>query len=877
MDGACRVPSKEGLISQDQNTPREWRTKMPAQCPAFRRLGRAAVLVAALLLVGLTWLGARDAIWEHRSEARARVRAELLSSAVTFEEQLRRELLSIDQTLRILEYEWQRDAAHFDLAARAAQVVVVNDVALQLFVADDHGIVRLSTRPAIVGTDVTQRDYFRYEAALPTDDGKMFVGELTQGQITRLWQINLVRRLDDQAGHFSGVIAASYDTNAFVRLSHDVALGNGVGRGTNGIIGVVSERDGEAWTMSDATRTPGVADINSTPLFAAMRAADEGNWQGPSALSDVDRMYAFATVPDRGLKVIVGVDREAAMRESFAWEQDALIFAAATSLLLGLLAWLLLRALDAARQRHEALAHERSILEATLTGMSDGIMMVDADLRLMAWNQHFPQFTGVPPEILRVGLPMEDILRSQVAGGEFGPVDAEAEVARRLSLIRSGASMGTTERSRPGGRQLEIRRNPLPGGGFVTLYRDVTARREAEERLRQAQTMAAIGRLTAGVAHDFNNLLISISGNAEMLHDHLQGEPVHARRLAVILQSAGRGADLVRRLLAFARKQSLTPTQVDLNKLVRGMGDLLRATLGRAVRVETKLDDTLWSALVDPIQVEHVILNLAINARDAMPDGGTLTISTANTSLGPNASIAVDLPIGDYVIVAVSDTGTGMSEEVLRNAFEPFFTTKPIGEGSGLGLSQVYGVANQSGGGVRIDSSIGAGTTVSVLFPRAPDDVAERSVSPSGLEQAAGAMVPPVAPEPRNRTILVVDDEPECREMIAASLSANGFTVILAENGEAALRLLDEGAVFDLLLVDYDMPGMNGAALAQVARTRRLAVPVVFVTGDGECINGERWVLTKPFLTRNLIATLHTALGLVQEDDAVRQATSQAM
>ena len=243
------VPAEEGLINQDQDTPREWRAKTPAQGPAFRRLGRAAIVVAALLLVGLTWLGARDAIWEHRSEARARVRAELLGNAVTFEEQLRRELLSIDQTLRILEYEWQRDASHFDLAARAAQVVVVNDVALQLFIADDHGIVRLSTRPTIIGTDVTQRDYFRYEAALPTDDGKMFVGELTQGQVTRLWQINLVRRLDDPTGHFSGVIAASYDTNAFARLGHDVGLGRDVELGTNGIIGVVSERDGEAWTM----------------------------------------------------------------------------------------------------------------------------------------------------------------------------------------------------------------------------------------------------------------------------------------------------------------------------------------------------------------------------------------------------------------------------------------------------------------------------------------------------------------------------------------------------------------------------------------------------------------------------------------------------
>ena len=206
-------------------------------------------------------------------------------------------------------------------------------------------------------------------------------------------------------------------------------------------------------------------------------------------------------------------------------------------------------------------------------------------------------------------------------------------------LLRSGGAMGTIERPRPGGRQLEIRRNPLPGGGFVTLYTDVTARRQTEERLRQAQTMAAVGRLTAGVAHDFNNLLSSISGNAEMLHNQLGEHPVHGRRLAVILQAAGRGADLVRRLLAFSRKQSSTPMLVDLNKVVRGMGDLLRATLGRTIRVETSFEEKLWSALIDPMQIEHVILNLAINARDAMPDGGTLTISNANTTLGPHGCL----------------------------------------------------------------------------------------------------------------------------------------------------------------------------------------------------------------------------------------------
>ena len=257
----------------------------------------------------------------------------------------------------------------------------------------------------------------------------------------------------------------------------------------------------------------------------------------------------------------------------------------------------------------------------------------------------------------------------------------------------------------------------------------MTARRQTEERLRQAQTMAAVGRLTAGVAHDFNNLLAAIIGNAEILHSQLGDHPAHARRLAMILQTAGRGADLVRQLLAFSRKQELAPVLVDLNQVVRGMGDLLRATLGRAIRVETRLDERLWPALIDPVQIEHVILNLAINARDAMPDGGTLTIATANTTLGRDGA-TIDLPAGDYVVVAVIDTGTGMSEEVLRNAFEPFFTTKPPGLGSGLGLSQVYGVASQSGGGVRIESAVGKGTTVSVLFPRAgrggPTSVAAR-------------------------------------------------------------------------------------------------------------------------------------------------------
>ena len=825
-------------------------------------MGPALVIAAALALIALTWLGARDAILAHRTEATARVQAEIVGKALTFEELLRREMLALDQTLRILEYEWQRDPTDFDMAARSKQVVALNDVSLQIFIADAQGIIRSSSRPAIVGADVSARDYFRHEAALTGDDGRMFVGTLTQGLTTRVWQINLVRRLDSQDGAFAGVIAASYDLNSFARFYREVDLGS------SGLVAVVNAA-GEAWTLSDPVQTGRAASIAGSPLFAAMQRTPDGAWIGRSALDATERVYAFATVPDRGLQVVVGVDRAEAMAAAALWEQNALTFAGAITLLVILMAALLLRENHAARRRHVSLARERAILEATIVGMGDGIMMVDGDLRLVAWNQRFPEFTGVPANILRVGLPMEDILRAQAELGEFGAVEVETEVARRMALLRSGEAMGTIERPRPGSRHLEIRRNPLPGGGFVTLYADVTARRQTEERLHQAQTMAAIGRLTSGVAHDFNNLLSAISGNAEMLHAQLDAHPTHGRRLAVILQATGRGSDLVRQLLAFSRKQPLTPVQADLNRIVRGMDDLLRATLGRAIRIDMKLAGVLWPAVVDPVQIEHVILNLTINARDAMPEGGTVTITTGNASLDA-ADQTSDLQPGGYAVVAVSDTGSGMSEEVLGKAFEPFFTTKPPGEGSGLGLSQVYGVAHQAGGGVRITSEIGRGTTVSVFFPRAEADAS----TDTGAVAAAvvGTLTPGAAPAgaavahaPRDRTVLVVDDEADNRETVAAMLTASGFSVVAAGGGNEAIRLIDTGLICDLLLVDVAMPDMNGVELAEAVRERRPSCPVVFSTGGAvEPIIAERWVLTKPFLMQTLIDTVHAALGPAQ-------------
>jgi signal transduction histidine kinase len=440
--------------------------------------------------------------------------------------------------------------------------------------------------------------------------------------------------------------------------------------------------------------------------------------------------------------VLAGATRVAAMRDMSEWQKGAWIAGGGVILLLVLapvlfhLDELLRRRATLREQAAGSLANKTAQLEATLAGMSDGIMMVDANLCLLAWNDKFPDFTGVPRRLLRVGTAMEELLRAQAEAGEFGAVDVEAEVARRIGLLRSGGLTGTLQRSRPNGRMLELRRNPIAGGGFVTLYSDVTARHQAEERLRQAQKMAAVGRLTAGIAHDFNNLLSSITGNADLLERDIGEDPRQARRLGIILRSAERGADLVQRLLAFARKQPLDPVAVNLNGIVRGMQDLLQSTLGRAVKVETALDGRLWPALVDPVQIEHVILNLAINARDAMPQGGVLTIATANLVRSAPGR-GDELPAGDYVSVAVTDTGTGMTEEVMRNAFEPFFTTKPVGQGSGLGLSQVYGMASQSGGGVRIDSALGQGTTVTVFLPRAEPVV---SAGQPGERRMVGAL-----------------------------------------------------------------------------------------------------------------------------------------
>jgi CheY-like chemotaxis protein len=336
--------------------------------------------------------------------------------------------------------------------------------------------------------------------------------------------------------------------------------------------------------------------------------------------------------------------------------------------------------------------------------------------------------------------------------------------------------------------------------------------------------MEAIGQLTGGVAHDFNNLLTVILGNLDNLQRHLPDNAEAQHMVAAITRASSRAATLTHRLLAFARRQPLEPKPVEVNRLVAGMSDLLRRSLGEGIVIDTVLAGGLWRTLADPYQLESALLNLAVNARDAMPSGGRLTIETSNTLLDENYAAAnEDVRPGQYVLVAVSDTGTGMAKDVMERAFEPFFTTKEVGQGTGLGLSQVYGFVKQSGGHVKIYTEPGEGTTVKLYLPRLAGAEAESDVI------AEAAPLPASVP---GETVLVVEDDPDVRAYGADILRGLGYRVIEAPSGPAALRVVEEEPELRLLFTDVGLPGgYNGRQLADEARRRRPDLKVLFTTG----------------------------------------------
>ena len=380
----------------------------------------------------------------------------------------------------------------------------------------------------------------------------------------------------------------------------------------------------------------------------------------------------------------------------------------------------------------------------------------------------------------------------------------------------------------------------------------------AQEALVQSQKMEAVGQLTGGIAHDFNNLLTGIAGSLELMGTRVaQGRHKDLDRYIVAAQGAARrAAALTHRLLAFSRRQTLDPRPTDANRLVADMEELIRRTVGPAITVEVVGAAGLWATRIDPNQLENALLNLCINARDAMPDGGRLTIETANRWLDDRAARDRDLAPGQYVSLCVSDTGAGMTPEVIARAFDPFFTTKPLGHGTGLGLSMTYGFVRQSGGQVRIYSEPGQGALVCLYLPRhrGPADGATEQTELAGAPRAE-----------QGETVLVVDDEPTVRMLVTEVLEELGYAAIEAPDGASGLRVLQSGVRVDLLITDVGLPGgMNGRQMADAARRSRPELKVLFITGYAENAavgNGHlepgMHLLTKPFAMDTLASRIH--------------------
>ena len=469
-----------------------------------------------------------------------------------------------------------------------------------------------------------------------------------------------------------------------------------------------------------------------------------------------------------------------------------------------------------ARAYRRAASSER-LLQATLDSVREGVAAFDADRRLIAWNQTFSRMLKLPRRTLqrREALPAGKTAEIDRFNDYFETLDAEVKQTGRAALMESKAADG---------RSLEIFHNPAEDGGSVTTLLDRTEQRQTEEALRQAQKLEALGQMTGGIAHDFNNLLTVIIGATHLLQRAVAKDAQALQRIDMVTVAAERGARLIQQLLAFARRQPLEPEIVNLGHLMTEVLPMVRRAVGEKVSVEYVTSGGLWNTTIDATQFQTAVLNLAINGRDAMPDGGKLTIEVANAALDDAyAASHPEVEPGQYVMFAITDTGKGMDAATSMRALDPFFTTKPVGEGTGLGLPQVYGFVKQTGGHLKIYSEVDEGTTIKLYLPRELGDVFSQPRQAAALALTG------------TETVLLVDDDEIVRATVASMLESLGYEVLTASSGVEALSILENGTAIALLFTDVVMPGpISGRKLAERAMVINPAIKILFTSGYTE-------------------------------------------
>lgn len=484
------------------------------------------------------------------------------------------------------------------------------------------------------------------------------------------------------------------------------------------------------------------------------------------------------------------------------------------------------------------------------------IYMIDPAGRIVTWNAGAERIKGYAAD--------------EIIGREFSIFYTEDDrlAGRPERALRIAASNGRYEeegwRIRKGGTRIlahvvidPVRDDSGELIGFAKITRDITEKKNIERQLIQAQKMEAVGQLAGGIAHDFNNILSVVVANLDILLDDLDEGSDQKVLAAEALGAAEKGAELVRHLLSFSRNQTLQTERVDTREVINRAEPLLRRSLGESVAIEFNCDDEVWPVLADPGQLESAIVNLAINARDAMPNGGRLSIRCSNINLDERLAREEDLPMGDYVVLNIADNGAGIEADVLTRVFDPFFTTKEVGKGSGLGLSMVYGFARQSGGTVKIYSELGRGTEVRLYMPRAQFEGEAEATQTSCTMPARGS-----------ERVLIVEDREDVRKSARRATTSLGYEVIEADSAEAALHLIEAGAEFDILFTDVVMPGkLDGLGLAWELRKRRPELPIILTSGfsDPEVIATDlgalrATLLPKPYRKADLSLVLRRAL-----------------
>jgi signal transduction histidine kinase/CheY-like chemotaxis protein len=861
---------------------------------------QAGIVAAAAALIALAWFGAVSAIRAERDQAEARVEAAVRVEAVAFQQQVHRELLALNQTLHILRHEWEQNPTGFDLNAWRSQAVLLDQAASTIFLTDANGIVGAAGTPGIIGLDLSGNALFRaLVAQTPTTD-RLYVGPVVQGPISGDWHMNLALPLRHKDGSFAGVIGIAYQTGALTQFFREARLG------PRDMIAVVGTSEGRLRAEVGPVPVAPDATLRGSGMLEAIRQMPDGEWIGPSAPDGIERIHAFRHVPDEDMEVVVGFERSAALGSSATWASGARLFAGGATALLLLMAVLLLREVRAAHRRSETREKEHARLaashaeldaararadakaaqlEATLAGMTDGVAMVDTDHCLMEWNDQFSDVSGVPSSQLRVGLAMEDMIRIQAERGEFGSVDIEQEVARRMVLLRTGRLTQTTERARPDGRIIELRRNYLPDGGMVTLYTDITARKQVENALRMAraaaeEAAAAKSRFVAIVSHEIRTPLNALLGGLQLLAEGDLGSPQRTL-LEISRQSGDALISLINDILDMSRLEagqlSLRRSVFAVRPLLNGALEMLRPLAGRrGITLRLVLDEDMPHLLyTDPVRLRQVLLNLLSNAAKYAAPGEVLLIGERN-----------DPENGPGMRLAVRDQGPVIPEDERIRLFQPFSQLDQPGAevqpGSGLGLSICRLLAGLLGGEVGYETVVltpmgqptRSGNEFWVTVPIAP--LPPDAAVPSDRPQTALPLLP------RTR-ILLAEDVIASRIVVARLLRRAGHMVDTVGTGEDAVKAVAR-TPYDAVLMDVHMPGVSGIDAARQMRTLQGAagaVPIIALTGtlSGEdaiqCrAAGMNAVLSKPASLAEMINALaqHAWPGAVRGVQRIQDA-----